>query len=291
MPSTPHPDAKRRNPAAVLLGPLLLAALLAASWWLIETGVRVGHTVEWECWGGECSTDDWRSLLPVAGIICNVVLAIMLAGLARAFGFGLAALAGLLAALSGWSAAVTEDGLAAAEVATESRIVGALAGVAAVIALLGLLAELRVTGYGARLLGAQRVPARLTDYGAAEAPIGGISAETAAASGFGTASLRFTHNGRRHSVRVRVNRKWIDQPVFAVFRETRPENARVALPWIRSGTPAAETSSSTTAAASASARTGSGSIVSELERLAALRSAGHLTQEEFDAAKRRLLGE
>ncbi|GAA1677426.1 hypothetical protein GCM10009830_25490 [Glycomyces endophyticus] len=284
MPSTPHPDAKRRNPAAALLRLLLIAALAAAAWWLIATGVRVGHTVVWECWGGECSTNDWRALLPVAGIICNVVLLIMLAALARAFGFGLAALVGLLAALSGWSAAVTEDGLDPAAVATESRIVGALAGVAAVIALLGLLAELKTTGYGARLLGAKRVPAELADYRSADAPIGGFSAETAAASGFGTAELRFTDNGRRHAVRIRVNRKWVGNPVYAVFRETRPERARIALPWIRSFTAPddADTPSPPTPAPA-------DSFVAELERLAALRAAGHLTQEELEAAKRRLL--
>jgi hypothetical protein len=296
VPTTSNPDAQRRNPAARPLAVLLVLALAAASWWLIETGVRVGHLVQWECWGGECSTDDWRALLPVAGIICNVILAVMLGALARLFGVGLAAVLGTYAAISGWNTAVAEDGLAAATVATELRVVGAAFGVAAVLALLGLLIELKTTGYGARLLGAQRVRATLTGFGIADAPIGNYTPEQALEHGFGQATLHFTHSGSRHAVKVRVRRVWLDEPVYAVFREMRPENARVVRPWFRSSTAVEKTAPATATGAASTASTaptsgGSGSIVSELERLAALRSAGHLTQEEFDRAKGRLLGE
>ncbi|NUQ89364.1 MAG: SHOCT domain-containing protein, partial [Glycomyces artemisiae] len=66
--------------------------------------------------------------------------------------------------------------------------------------------------------------------------------------------------------------------------ETRPERAKIALPWIRSF-PALERPEPDTAPATAAPD----SFVAELERLAALRAAGHLTEEEFEAAKRRLL--
>jgi hypothetical protein len=294
--TTSQPDAQRRNPAARFFAVLLTLGLAAATWWLIETGVRVGHLVEWECWGGECSTNDWRALLPVAGIICNVILAVLLGALARLFGVGLAAMLGTYAAISGWNTAVAEDGLAAATVATELRVVGAAFGVAAVLALLGLLIELKTTGYGARLLGAQRVRATLTGFGIADAPIGNYTPEKALEHGFGQAAMHFTHNGSRHAVKVRVRRQWLDEPVYAVFREMRPENARVVRPWFRSSTAVEKTAPATATGAASTASTaptsgGSGSIVSELERLAALRSAGHLTQEEFDRAKSRLLGE
>ncbi|MEU5875145.1 SHOCT domain-containing protein [Glycomyces sp. NPDC047369] len=283
MPSTPQPE--RGSPAAALLRLLLVAVFAAASWWLIEWGVAVGHLVPWECWGGECSTNDPRSLLPIAGIICNVVLAVLLLKPARAFGFGLAALVGTLAALSGWNKAITEGGVDPASVLTEQRIVTAAAALTALIALLGLLSELKTTGYGARLLGAKRVPAVLVDYGAAEGDFGRINAKDAAALGFGTAYLTFTDNGRRHRVKVRAREQWVGHPLFAVFRETRPERAKIALPWIRSF-PAPERPEPDAAPAAAASDT----FVAELERLAALRAEGHLTQEEFDAAKRRLLG-
>ncbi|MQM27770.1 SHOCT domain-containing protein [Glycomyces albidus] len=292
MPSNPHPDAKPPVSAAKAFGFLVLvAALAAATWWLLETGVRVGHTVEWECWGGECSTDDARSLLPIAGIICNAALAVAMVKAARLLGWGLAAMVGPLAALSGWDAAVAA-GLPPAEVATERGVVGAALVVAAVIALLGLLIELKTTGFGARLLGAQRVPAVLSDFRPADAPIGRIDAENAAKHGFGTAALTFTHNGSRHSVRVRTHRKWVGHaPVFAVFRETRPERARVALPWFRTAADTEGNEVTQESAPPTESHRGSASLVSELERLATLHSAGHLTQDEFEAAKRRLLDE
>lgn len=282
MPSTPQPA--RRSPGPAILGFLLIAAFAVAAWRLIEWGVSVGHLVQWECWGGECSTNDPRSLLPIAGIICNVVLMVLLLKPARAFGFGLAALVGTLAALSGWNEAVTEGGVDPASVLTERRVVTAAAALAALITLLGLLSELKTTGYGARLLGARRVPAVLVDYGPAEGDYGRIGAKDAAALGFGTAYLTFTDNGRRHRVKVRAREQWVGHPLFAVFRETRPERARIALPWIRSF-PALERPEPDTAPATAAPD----SFVAELERLAALRAAGHLTEEEFEAAKRRLL--
>ncbi|MFB9662420.1 SHOCT domain-containing protein [Glycomyces mayteni] len=285
MPSSPPPDARSRaarRVAALLPVSLVLAA---AAWWFIKEGTRVGHLIAWSCWGGECSTDDARAVLPIVGIFLNIGLLVALTALARAVGFGIAVMVGPLAALRGWSEAVAEGTTTPAAIGVEQRIVAAAAALGALVALLGLFSELKTTGYGPLLLGAKRVPATLADYGPAEGDYGRIAAKDAAALGFGTAHLVFTHNGRYHRVKVRAREQWVGTPVYAVFRETRPERAGVGLPWTRSY-PAPERPEP-----AAEAPGPGGSIVSELERLTALRSQGHLTQEEFEAAKRRLLGD
>jgi hypothetical protein len=282
---TPNPAARTRKSSPLVL--LLLALVFgAAAWWLIEEGVRVGHTVEWECWGGECATDDPRALLPVAGIICNVVVLVVLSKALRIIGFGLALALGPYAAVSGWDAAVA-DGVSAASVAGGQRFWGAVAVAGVVIAVLGLLFELKVTGFGARLLGAQRIRATLTNFTAGEGDYGRTSPETLAKSGFGMADLNFTHQGSRHSIRVPARGHWHLDPVFAVFRETSPEKARLARPWFRSAKAPGE--KVLRPASDLTAHGHPASIATELERLAALRADGSLTQEEFEAAKRRLL--
>ncbi|MEU6250988.1 SHOCT domain-containing protein [Glycomyces sp. NPDC047010] len=284
MPTSPPPDARSRAARRVATLLPVSAVLAVAAWWFIEEGTRVGHLIAWSCWGGECSTNDARAVLPIVGIFLNIGLLVALTALARAFGFGLAVMTGPLAALRGWSEAVAEGTTTPAAIGVEQRIVAAVAALGALVALLGLFSELKTTGYGAVLTGAKRVPATLADFGAAEGDYGRVSANDAAALGFGTATLVFTDNGRYHRVKVRAREQWVDTPVYAVFRETRPERARIGLPWTRSY-PAPEKPESGAAAVGSG-----GSIVSELERLTALRSQGHLTQEEFEAAKRRLLG-
>ncbi|RRR98640.1 SHOCT domain-containing protein [Glycomyces terrestris] len=290
MPDTPNTEARTRGSSPLVL--LLLALpFAAAAWWLIEEGVRVSDAVAWECWGGECSTDDPRALLPVAGIACNVVVLVLLTKSVRVTGFGLSLALGPYAAVSGAEQAVA-DGVPAAEVAGGQQFWFAVAVVGAAVAVLGLLLDLKVTGYGARLLGAQRVRATLTDFKAGEGDYGRTSAETLAKSGFGMADLTFTHHGSRHRIRVPARSHWHLDPVFAVFRDTSPEKARLARPWFRRAKAPGKILTSTNATTTHLAAHGHPvSIATELERLAALRADGSLTQEEFEAAKRRLLDE
>lgn len=249
-------------PFAVLCG--------LAAWYLLERGNAEAHLIPWSCWGGECSTGDPRVFLIVGGVAANIACFAFAIPALRLIAFGAAMALGPLAAISGWREAVA-SGLPAAEVTAETRVWGVVAGVGVVIALLGLVYELRTTAAFATLFGRERVPAALEDY-----------REPKPDSGFGTAALVFRdRSGHPHRVEVRTPQSWTRRTLAAVYPSGEPARARVALPWLRSmveakpaetGTPRPEPS-----------------LVGELERLAALRRDGHLTDEEFRLAKRRLL--
>ncbi|SDE17790.1 SHOCT domain-containing protein [Glycomyces harbinensis] len=257
------------------LGMLLLALPCGlAAWYLLKQGNAEAHLIAWECWGGECSTDDPRVFLFIGGIAANIACSVLAMPVLRMIAFGGAVALGPLAAIRGWREAVA-GGLPAAEVAAEIRIWSVVAGVGIVIALLGLVHELRVTAAFSALLGRERVEAALEDYRDAE-PGGGL--------GSGTLVFR-DRTGHRHRVEIRARRSWMRTPLTAVYPPRDPARARVALPWLRKmlSAESAETTAETRTPAAAS------SLVVELERLTALRREGHLTEEEFRLAKRRLL--
>ncbi|MCD0443203.1 SHOCT domain-containing protein [Glycomyces sp. A-F 0318] len=271
---TPPPPPRTPKSGLVLLLFALPCGL--AAWYLLQRGNAEAHLIPWSCWGGECSTDDPRVFLIIGGVAANIAcFAFALAAL-RAIAFGAAMALGPLASISGWREAVA-GGLPAAEVSTEIKVWGAVAGVGAVIALLGLVYELRVSAAFAALLGRERVPAALEDY-----------KDAGSGSGVGTAALAFRdRRGHPHRVEVRVPRSWTRAPLAAVYPAGDPARARAALPWLR------RLITAETVASTVSAETGAPasepSLVGELERLAALRREGHLTEEEFQLAKRRLL--
>ncbi|WP_415647107.1 SHOCT domain-containing protein [Stackebrandtia soli] len=112
------------------------------------------------------------------------------------------------------------------------------------------------------------------------------------------------HNGRRRDVAVELPPEHRNRPLLAVYDKRTPsaaERPRVAVPRLMA-TESARTASlaklrsamrieTDRRASTASPRQGrDGTVVGELERLAALHSDGSLTDEEFAAAKHRLLG-
>jgi hypothetical protein len=263
---TPAPPTSKAGLALLLLAvPCGLGA-----WYLLKQGNAHAHRIAWECYGGECSTNDPRILLFIAGIAANIAFFVFAMSTLRLIAFGAALALGPLAAIQGWREAVA-GGLPAAEVSTETWIWGTVAGIGVALALLGLVLELRMTAAFATLLGLERVPAVVEDY-----------QDPKVGSGFGTGTLVFRdRSGHPHRVRIRALESWTRIPLAAVYRAREPARARVALPWLRKPVgPAPAPAEPETPA----------SLVDELERLAALRSEGHLTDEEFQSVKRRLLG-
>ncbi|MFG3343217.1 SHOCT domain-containing protein [Glycomyces sp. NPDC048151] len=268
-PSQPRPGGKRRT-AVLLVFTLLFGG---AAWYLISGGNAIAHTVEWTCVANECSTNDGRMALFVFGFIALAGFLGTATALLRLIGFGAAVALGPLAAIWGWREAVA-DGLPAAEVATETKVWGAVAAVGLVLALLGLWIELKLTGTIALLAGRRRSPAVLTGF------------EPNRADGLaGSAVLEFRdESGHPHRVNVpQTMRAWVGAPVLAVYPPDDPRSARVGLPWFRTANKASKPKDDKAEAAEQP------SLSEELERLAALRRDGMLTEEEFEAAKRRLL--
>jgi hypothetical protein len=233
----------------------VLAAV--GAWFVLRQWAYVSHDIEWECWAGECSTNDARSMLVVGGAALAVLALAMLATVLRVLGVGLVLAAGALAMVTGWEAAFADG-----EVEALSGQVGFWRGFAVVcgfIALFGLVIEWRLPGPTWRLLGWARVPAELGDYRD------------------GTATLAFTDGeGRRHAVRVRVPEQLRDQPVRAYYQVRDPSRARAAPGKQQVRKPPK--------------RDGDTSLSTELTRLAALHAEGHLTDAEFEQAKRHVLG-
>jgi hypothetical protein len=236
----------------------LVLGLLAAvgAWFVLRHWAYVSHDIEWTCYGnGECGTNDARAILVVAGIALSVLALVLLATVLRVAGIGLMLAVAPLAVVAGWEAAFADR-----QVDVLSDQVGfwrVFAIVGGVIAVLGLVIEWRLPGPTWRLLGWERVPAELGDFRD------------------GTAVLAFTDRaGQRHAVRVRVPEQLREQPVRAYYLVRDPSRARAA----PGKQPVLKTASEDTP------------LSTELTRLAALHAEGHLTDAEFEQAKRRVLG-
>lgn len=239
---------------------LAVGALAAvAAWFVLRHWAYVSHDIEWNCYGnGECGTDDGRAMLVVAGVALAALALVLLTSVLRVAGIGLMLVVAPLAMVSGWTAAFAER-----QVEVLSDQVGfwrTFAVVGGVVAVLGLLIEWRLPGPTWRLLGWERVPAELDDFRD------------------GTASLAFTdREGRAHTVRVRAPEQLRGQPVRAYYLVRDPSRARVA--------PGKQPPLLTT-----NANDDGEALSTELTRLAALHTEGHLTDEEFEQAKRRVVG-
>jgi len=234
----------------------VLAAV--AAWFVLRQWAYVSDDIEWECWGGECSTNDPRAMLVFGGGALALLAIAMLVTVLRLLGAGLVLTAGALAMVTGWEAAYADG-----EVDVLSGQAGFWHGfaiVAGLVAALGLLIELRLPGPSWRLLGWARVPAELDDFRD------------------GTATMTFTDGaGGRHSVRVRAPEQLRGRPVRAYYLVRDPSRARVG--------PGKQPPVLTTAKSDEDS-----SLSTELTRLAALHAEGHLTDAEFEQAKRRVLG-
>jgi hypothetical protein len=230
----------------------------AGAWFVLRHWAYVSHDIAWECWGGECSTNDARAMLVVAGAALAVLAIAMLVTVLRVLGVGLVLVAAPLAMVAGWAAAFADG-----EVDVLSGQVGfwrAFAVVGGVVAVLGLVIEWRLPGPLWRLVGWERVPAELDDFRD------------------GTATLAFTDlEGHRHAVRVRAPEQLQGRPVRAYYLVRDPSRARPA----PGKQPVLTTNTSDEDKPALSA---------ELTRLAALHAEGHLTDAEFEQAKRRVLG-
>ncbi|MFI7678024.1 SHOCT domain-containing protein [Actinophytocola sp. NPDC049390] len=237
---------------------LVIGALAAvAAWFVLRDWAYVSGDIEWTCYGnGECGTNDGRVMLVVAGVALAVLALVLLATVLRVAGVGLMLAVAPLAMVSGWEAAFADRQV---EVLSDQvgfwRVVAIVGGV---VAVLGLLIEWRLPGPTWRLLGWARVPAELDDFRD------------------GMATLSFTDlEGRPHAVRVRAPEQLRGQPVRAYYLVRDPSRARPA----PGKQPVLTTND----------KDDDDSLSTELTRLAALHAEGHLTDVEFEQAKRRVL--
>ncbi|GAB1509280.1 SHOCT domain-containing protein [Actinophytocola sp. KF-1] len=240
----------------------LLVGVLAAvaAWFVLRHWAYVSHDIEWNCYGnGECGTNDGRAMLVVAGIALAVVALVLLASVLRVFGIGLVLAAAPLAVVSGWTAAYADRRVEV--LSDQAGFWQTVAIVGGVVAVLGLLIEWRLPGPSWRLVGWERVAAEADDFRD------------------GTAMLSFTDlEGRPHAVRVRAPEQLRGQPVRAYYLVRDPARVRVG--------PGKQPVLTTNRAEDGD----DDSLSTELTRLAALHAEGHLTDAEFEQAKRRVLG-
>jgi len=255
--------------------PLFALPIGLLAWYLLREGNAIAHTIEWWCDSEGCSTSDPRILLIGLGAFADLWVFLALMSVLRLVAFGAALALAPLAAMSGWNKAIA-GGMPAGEVATEFKVWGTVAGVGIALALLGVLVELRSTATLQLLIGRERSPAALQDYREGAKP------------GFGSAALVFRdQSGHPHRKQLpEVPGAWKGTRLFAVYPPHDPSRARLALPWYR---PWKQHQGEETSAPEAD-RGAKPSLTGELERLAALRREGLLTEAEFDQAKRRLLG-
>lgn len=238
---------------------LVLGALAAAAaWFVLRHWAHVSHDIAWTCYGnGECGTNDARAMLVVGGIALAVLALVLLATVLRLAGAGLVLAVAPLAVVTGWEAAFADGRVDA--LSDQAGFWRVVAIVGAVLAVFGLLFELRVPGPSWRLFGWERVPGELDDFHD------------------GTATLTFTdRDGHRHAVRVRAIEQLLGQPVRAYYLVRDPSRARVG----PGKQPVLNTDSG---------KDEDESLSTELTRLAALHAEGHLTDAEFEQAKRRVL--
>ncbi|WP_308281307.1 SHOCT domain-containing protein [Cellulomonas sp. PS-H5] len=316
MTPAPDPTSVLSRSAARTAGTALAAvALGAVAWWLLRLGAHDATLVRWECFAGTCATDDFAGAAPVLGGLALLAAGATAVPLTRRATPGLAVVLGAGALLAGWSAAVT-DGLTTEQAVRRNVLIAALVlALGLVAALWGGVRVLRGAGLLARLGGRTGTWARVRDYESATGPVVG-------------ATVHFDDvRGVRHAVRTRVPREAFRHPPRAYYDPERPDDAgrlvvvvpappltaagraareqavRVLVPLpeddLPGGGPAGPGRTGTSgtsgsgagrpgASSSAGAR-GSGTVVDALERLQALRASGALSEEEYAAAKARVL--
>ncbi|GIG37279.1 SHOCT domain-containing protein [Cellulomonas pakistanensis] len=294
-----------RRAAAVLLA----VGLGALAWWLLRLGAHDATLVRWECFAGTCATDDFAGAAPVLGVLALVATAAAVRPLAHRATPGLVVALGAGALLSGWSGAVaerlnTEDALRRWMLLASAVLVLGL-----VAALWGGWRTVRDAGWTARLRGRTGTWARVRDYEDVGGPVC-------------RATVHFDDaRGVRHAVRTTVPRSAFKHvprayydperpddperlvvvvpapPLTAAARAAREQAVRVLLPLPDDDLPGGSGPRAAGRAAPSGERSGARppaarprSVVDELERLHALRAAGALDEQEYAAAKARVLG-
>lgn len=314
MTTAPDASSVLSRSAARTAGTALAAvALGAAAWWLLRLGAHDATLVRWECFAGTCATDDFAGAAPVLGGLVLLGAGATAAPLTRRATPGLAVVLGSGALLAGWSAAVA-DGLTTEQAVRRPVLIAALVlALGLVAALWGGVRVLRGSGLPARLGGRTGAWARVRDYESAPGPVVG-------------ATVHFDDaRGVRHAVRARVPRDAFQHPPRAYYDPERPDDAErlvvvvpsppltagarrarelavralVPLPEDdlpgggpgtrgRTGSAGAPSAGRPGTSSPAGGR-GTASVVDALERLQALRASGALTEEEYAAAKARVL--
>ncbi len=260
----------RRTRAVVLV--LVLAPLVAAgTWLLIWAAIRLGHDVL-PCYHN-CPPGAKYAETPSTGIVLNVVLGIMIVPVLRLLGLGIALGIGPLAAVAGWHDAVADGRVSAEAVSGSIGFWRVVAIVGAAFVALGVFGEFRLPGPLWRLFGWVPAPGELCDY-------------TGPPKRSGTAVVAFTDRDgvHRRSV-VPVRHEWMEMRVKAWYRVR--DRSRVRIVPSPVGTP--KHRDSTTAQDAPTERMVAPWLAAELERLAALRRTGQLTEAQYELAKRRIL--
>lgn len=190
------------------------------SWVLFYWGTHEASRVDWSCYGGECSTDDWQAGGPLLGFFADFAFTFISALTLGRCAFGLAFVILGTANGTGWWDAITDYGVP--EDSVRAWIIGAysVAAVGAVLFLWGADFSIRRLGLVYRFSG------RKAAIGRAHGLAGGI------VTGPGTLSF-IDETGLRHDVATRIESDWLKRPVTVFYDPGRPDDPdliRVGLP-------------------------------------------------------------
>lgn len=262
------------------------------SWVTIYVGTHEASLVDWYCDSQGCSTNDLRAPALVLGAIAGIGFMVTASVFLGRGAFGAAATMMGMAAATGWSDAIADFGVAAGSL--QGWIVAAhvVASVGAVLFGLGAVSSIRRSGLVYRFTGRKATVGRAHSR---EAGSNGVSA--------GVVSF-IDETGHRHDVAVRIGSESLRRPVTVFYDPSRASDSNL----IRVGLPRLPASSSARDADMARLRellplpedavkpaasgwtAGGDSLTGQLERLAGLHETGALSDSEFEAAKRKLLG-
>jgi hypothetical protein len=313
------PSALSGAAARTAVAGVVAAGLGAVAWWLLRLGAHDATLVRWECFAGTCATDDFAGAAPVLGGMVLLATAAVAWPVTRRATPGLAAVLGSGALLTGWSAAVS-DGLTTDQAVRRPVLIAALVlALGLVAALWGGVRTLRDAGGLLRLRGRTGTWARVRDYESVPGPVVGATVHFDDTRGVRHAvrtrvpRAAFTHPPRayydpeRPDDPQRLAVVVPPPPLTAAARRAREQAVRALLPLPGDDLPGGDTAGATrggpggagagepggwaSGAASAGGARPAGSVpvVDALERLQALRATGALSEEEYAAAKARVL--
>lgn len=321
------PSALSGAAARTAVAGVVAAGLGAVAWWLLRLGAHDATLVRWECFAGTCATDDFAGAAPVLGGMVLLATAAVAWPVTRRATPGLAAVLGSGALLTGWSAAVS-DGLTTDQAVRRPMLIAALVlALGLVAALWGGVRTLRDAGGLLRLRGRTGTWARVRDYESVPGPVVGATVHFDDARGVRHAvrtrvpRAAFTHPPRayydpeRPDDPQRLAVVVPPPPLTAAARRAREQAVRALLPLPGDDLPGGDAAGATrggpggagagepggagagepggwaSGAASAGGARPAGSVpvVDALERLQALRATGALSEEEYAAAKARVL--
>ncbi|MCG7286622.1 SHOCT domain-containing protein [Cellulomonas sp. ACRRI] len=313
------PSALSGSAARTAVTAAVAAGLGVLAWWLLRLGAHDATLVRWECFAGTCATDDFAGAAPVLGGIALLATAAVAWPVARRATPGLAAVLGSGALLTGWSAAVS-DGLTTDQAVRRPVLIAALVlALGLVAALWGGVRTLRDAGGLLRLRGRTGTWARVQDYESVPGPVVGATVHFDDARGVRHAvRTRVPRAAFAHPPRAYYDPERPDDPqrlavvvppppLTAAARRARERAVRGLLPLPdddlaggdaagaargpdRAGAGEPGRRASGAAAAGGARPSGGASVVDALERLQALRATGALSEEEYVAAKARVLG-